>query len=183
MVVLFVIEPPELAGLHADLFVATDHDASGGTLQDEMVAVAHKVIRPHVDVWGDARLRLKPDDRRPGKLCHVLFGELLQKRHRSRERLRDPGQHGLLILVDVQIWPVYGNPQKDRIGVALNADRLLATGVEQPRVSVCSDLFKQRGDINFGADSAKVDQQISPLPARKGFGQAVLVARRSSGRG
>ena len=122
-----------------------------------MEAIAKEIIRSFVNVAKDLRFRLKPHDRGSGQLTVHFLREPGHKRHGARKQVRHGGEPGFLIFVDVQIGPVNGGSKEDRVGIALDADLILAAGIDQPRLLLRSDLLKERRDVDAGTDEFEVN--------------------------
>ena len=146
-VILLVVEPPQLSLLHAHLFAAAHQHASRGTVQHEVEAVAEKIIRPFVDMAKDLRFGLEAHDRGARQLAVHFLGELRHEGQSSWKNLRYGGEAALLVFVDVQIGPVNGGAQENRVGIPLDPDFILAAGIDQPSLS------RERTSSSKGATS------------------------------
>jgi hypothetical protein len=56
----------------------------------------------------------------------------------------------------VQVGPVGGGSEEDGVGVALDADSILAAGVDQPGLFLRVHFFEQWSDIDTGTDELEV---------------------------
>jgi hypothetical protein len=56
----------------------------------------------------------------------------------------------------MQIRPVNGRADENGIGFPLDADFILARGIDQPSLFLREDFFEQRSDVDTGTDEPKI---------------------------
>jgi hypothetical protein len=166
LVLLLVVEPPELALLHPHLFVLALQDAALVALQHQMVAIARLVVFAAVEMAIDMAEGPQPDDGGATRLTADAGDERFQPRGYRRK----PRIHlGLPAFVNVAALDarrigLYGAAQVDGFGFPLLPHLCLPAGIHQEQIELLVQFGHERGDIH-AHDQAEALHDDSAFPA------------------